>query len=41
MQISRWIKISKGFLQGHSYSPVGFCLTGVSVAIFLEGNGWL
>ena len=22
---SRWIRILKGFLQGDSYSPVGFC----------------
>ena len=36
LQVSRWIKISKGFLQGDSYSPVGFCLTEVPVAMFLE-----
>ena len=36
LQVSRWIKISKGFLQGDSYSPVGFFLTKVPVAMFLE-----
>ena len=36
LQASSWIKISKGFLQGDSYSPVGFCLTEVPVAMFLE-----
>ena len=32
--ISRWINIMKVFLQGDSYAPVGFCLTGGP--IFLE-----
>jgi len=31
-QVSRWISILKGFLQGDSYSPVGFCLTEVPIA---------
>ena len=26
----------RGFLQGDSYSPVGFCLTEVPVAMFME-----
>ena len=30
-QVSRWISILKGFLQGDSYSPVGFCLTEVPI----------
>ena len=33
---SRWIRIRWGFLQGDSYSPVGFCLTEVPVTILLE-----
>ena len=39
---SRWINIRKGFLQGDSYSPMGFCLTEVPVAMLLEQtDGWL
>ena len=30
---SRTINIKKGFLQGDSYSPIGFCLTGVPVSM--------
>ncbi len=38
---SRWIKIEKGFLQGDSYSPVGFCLTEVPVSMLLaETKGY-
>ena len=33
---SRWIRIRCGFLQGDSYSPVGFCLTEVPVTMLLE-----
>ena len=33
---SRIIHITKGFLQGDSYSPVGFCLTEVPVAVLIE-----
>ena len=33
---SRTINIMKGFLQGDSYSPVGFCLTEVPVAMLIE-----
>ena len=33
---SRSIRIARGFLQGDSFSPVGFCLTEVPVAILLE-----
>ena len=36
VKTSRWIKIRKGFLQGDSYSPVGFCLTEVPIAMMLE-----
>jgi hypothetical protein len=35
-KISRWIKIRKGFLQGDSYSPVGFCLTEIPITMMLE-----
>ena len=38
IKVSRWINIRKGFLQGDSYSPVGFCLTEVPVAMLLEQN---
>ena len=30
---SRWIRILKGFLQGDSYLPVGFCLKEVPIAM--------
>ena len=30
-KVSRWIDIMCGFLQGDSYSPVGFCLSEVPV----------
>ena len=33
---SRVINIVKGFLQSDSYSPVGFCLTEVPVAMLIE-----
>ena len=33
---SRMINIVKGFLQDNSYSPVGFCLTEVPVAMLIE-----
>ena len=39
---SRTINIVKLFLQGDSYSPVGFCLTEVTVAMLIgetDGNG--
>ena len=35
-KISRWITIKKGFLQGDSYSPVGFCLTEVPIGELLK-----
>ena len=35
---SRPIRIRKGFLQGDSYSPVGFCLTEVLVAMLMEDS---
>ena len=34
--VSRWINISCGFLQGDSYSPVGFCLTEIPLCILLS-----
>ena len=33
---SRMIEIKRGFLQGDSYSPVGFCLTEIPVTMLLE-----
>ena len=36
--VSRWIEIKGGFLQGDSYSPVGFCLTGIPIVSLLEGT---
>ena len=36
--VSRWIEIKRGFLQGDSYSPVGFCLTEMPIAMLLEGT---
>ena len=36
IKVSRWINIRKGFLQGDSYPPMGFCLTEVLVAMLLE-----
>ena len=35
-KISRWINVSCGFLQGDSYSPVGFCLTEIPVCILQQ-----
>ena len=35
---SRTINVKKGFLQGDSYLPVGFCLTEVSVAMLIGGT---
>ena len=35
-EMSRWIDIKRGFLQGDSFSPVGFCLTEIPVAMLLE-----
>ena len=34
--VSRWIHIKCGFLQGDSYSQVGFCITEIPVAKLLE-----
>ena len=36
VKTSRLLNILKGFLQGDSYAPVGFCLTEVSVSMLLE-----
>ena len=36
--VSRWIEIKRGFLQGDSYSPLGFCLTEIPIAMLLEGT---
>ena len=33
---SRKINIRKGFLQGDSYSPVGFCLTEIPILMLIE-----
>ena len=33
---SRLISVKKGFLQGDSYSPIGFCLTEVPIALLLS-----
>ena len=33
---SRWIRILCGFLQGDSYSPIGFCITEIPVCILLQ-----
>ena len=33
---SRWIDISCGFLQGDSYSPVGFCFSEIPVCLLLQ-----
>ena len=35
-KVSRWINIMCGFLQGDSYSPVGFCLSEVPVCKLLK-----
>ena len=37
---SRKINIRKGFLQGDSYSPVGFCLTEVPISLLIEETDW-
>ena len=34
--VSRQIRILRGFLQGDSFSPVGFCLTEVPIGILLN-----
>ena len=34
--ISRWIRILCGFLQGDSYSPVGFCVSEIPVCVLLQ-----
>ena len=33
---SRWIDIKKGFLQGDTFSPVGFCCTEIPIMMLLE-----
>ena len=33
---SRWIEFRRRFLQEDSYSPVGFCLTEIPIAMLLE-----
>ena len=35
-KVSRWIEIKCGFLQGDSYSPVGFCLSEIPVCKSLQ-----
>ena len=40
--VSRWINIMKGFLQGDSFSPVGFCITEVPIGMLLqETDGYM
>ena len=34
--LSEWIRILCGFLQGDSYSPVGFCISEIPVCILLQ-----
>ena len=34
--VRRWIDIKRGFRQGDSYSPVGFCSTEVPIAMLLD-----
>jgi hypothetical protein len=34
--VSRWIDIRRGFLQGDSFSPVGFCLTEIPVSMLIQ-----
>ena len=36
MKTIRWIQIRREFLQSDSYSPVGFCLTEVPIAMVLD-----
>ena len=36
IKTSRWVRILKGFLQGDSYLPVGFCLTEKPIAMLLD-----
>ena len=35
-ETSRWISIKTGFLQGDSYSPVGFCLGKLPIRMLLR-----
>jgi hypothetical protein len=35
---SEWIKIKRGFLQGDSFSPVGFCLSEVPVSMLIQDS---
>ena len=37
-ELRRWINIKRGFLQGDSYSPMGFCLTEVPITMLLDGT---
>ena len=36
--VSRLINVTRCFLQGDSFSPVGFCLTEVPVSMLVEGS---
>ena len=36
IETSRWVRKLKVFLQGDSYSPVGFCLTEGPIAMLLD-----
>ena len=37
---SRWMDIKKGFLQGDTYSPFGFCCTEIPVMLLEESDGY-
>ena len=37
---SRKINIRKGFLQGDSYSLVGFCLTEIPISMLIQETDW-
>ena len=35
---SRWIQFKRGFLQGDSFSPIGFCVSEIPVAMLLQSS---
>ena len=37
-EISKWVTIKRGFLQGDSFSPVEFCLAEMIVEILLSNT---
>ena len=36
--VSRWISFKRGFLQGDSFSPIGFCISEIPVAMLLKAS---